>query len=298
MILDNLMDLDAIAVFVKVVEAGSFSGAARLLNMPKTTVSAKVAGLEKRLGVSLIQRTTRKLNVTEAGQKYFRHCANAVREVELGEAALQSTQDRPSGVLKITAPVDVGHMVLPRITNAYLAKYPETTVELLITNHTVDLVGEGVDLALRVGMLKDSSLVARRFFDVRASLWASPAYLQEIGTPTHPRHLTNASFVVHSRLKRLHLTNGKSDFELPVAGRVVADDLETIKALIILGRGVGWLPEFLAADAVAAGTLVPVLPQWKSKTGATFYFVYAGRKYVVPKVQAFIQTAMEMMSST
>jgi len=292
------MDLDAIAVFVKVVEVGSFSGAARLLNMPKTTVSAKVAGLEKRLGVSLIQRTTRKLNVTEAGQKYFRHCANAVREIELADAALQSTQDRPSGVLKITAPVDIGHMVLPHITSAYLARYPETTVELLISNHTVDLVGEGVDLAIRVGTLKDSSLVARRFFDVRASLWASPEYLQEIGTPTHPRHLATASFVVHSKLKRLHLTNGKSDIELPVAGRVVADDLETIKALIMLGRGIGWLPEFLAADALAAGMLVPVLPQWKSRTGSTFYFVYPGRKYVAPKVQAFIQTALEVMSSS
>src|SRR5258706_8237046 len=108
-ILDNAMDLDAIAVFVKVVEAGSFSGAARLLKMPKTTVSAKVAALEKRLGVNLIQRTTRKLYVTEAGQQYFHHCANAVREIELGESALVSTKNKPTGLLKVTAPVDLGH---------------------------------------------------------------------------------------------------------------------------------------------------------------------------------------------
>ncbi|PWF47827.1 LysR family transcriptional regulator [Massilia glaciei] len=103
------MDLDAIAVYVKVVEAGSFSGAARLLGMPKTTVSAKVAALEKRLGVILIQRTTRKLYVTEAGEQYFRHCANAVREIELGESALLSARDSPSGLLRVTAPVDLGH---------------------------------------------------------------------------------------------------------------------------------------------------------------------------------------------
>jgi DNA-binding transcriptional LysR family regulator len=111
-------------VFVKVVEAGSFSGAARLLDMPNTTVSAKVAALEKRLGVKLIQRTTRKLHVTEAGVAYFRHCASAIREIELGEAALQETRGQPTGVLKVTAAVDIGHLVVPQITRAYLAKYP------------------------------------------------------------------------------------------------------------------------------------------------------------------------------
>ena len=156
--MDNMNYFDAIPVFVKVVEAGSFSAAARLLNMPKTTVSAKIAALEKRLELKLIQRTTRKLHVTEAGMKYFRHCSNAIHEIELGEAALQSTQGEPTGVLRVTAPVDVGHLVLPRITRAYLARYPETSVELLVSNRFVDLIGEGVDLAIRAGTLKDSSL--------------------------------------------------------------------------------------------------------------------------------------------
>src|SRR5882757_8208273 len=115
--------MDAISVFVKVVEAGSFSVAARHLGMPKTTVSAKVAGLEKRLGVRLIQRTTRKLRVTEAGELYFSHCATAVREVELGEAALQSTKRKPYGLLKVTAPPGLGHTLLPRIARAYAMKH-------------------------------------------------------------------------------------------------------------------------------------------------------------------------------
>src|SRR5215475_8899711 len=117
--------LDAIAVFVKVIEVGSFSAAARRLGVPKTTVSAKVAGLERRLGVRLIERTTRKLRMTEAGEAYFRHCAVAVREVELGEAALQSAKVKPSGVLKVTAPIDLGRALLPRIVRAYAAKYPD-----------------------------------------------------------------------------------------------------------------------------------------------------------------------------
>src|SRR5262247_3868041 len=150
-----MWSLDAIAVFVKVVEAGSFSTAARRLGLPKTTVSAKVAGLERRIGVRLIQRTTRKLRMTEAGEKYFHHCAIATREVELGEAALQSAKERPTGVLRITAPVDFGRAVLPRIVRAYRAKYPDVSVELSVTNRVVDVVEEGFDLAIRwAGSLK------------------------------------------------------------------------------------------------------------------------------------------------
>lgn len=117
-----------------------------------------------------IHRTTRKLHVTEAGEKYFHHCANAVRELELGEAALELSQGKPTGVLKVTAPVDIGHTVLPRVIRTYLARYPAITVELVISNQVVDLVGKGVDLAIRAGSLKDSSLIAKRFFDLRANL--------------------------------------------------------------------------------------------------------------------------------
>lgn len=291
------MNLDAIPVFVKVVETGSFSGAARLLNMPKTTVSAKIAALEKRLGLKLIQRTTRKLRVTEAGTKYFHHCANAIREMELGEAALQSTQSEPTGVLRVTAPVDVGHMLLPRIARAYLARYPGTSVELLVSNRIVDLIGEGIDLAIRAGTLKDSSLIAKRFFDVGTTLWAAPSYLKQFGNISHPRNLAKAAFVGFKGINTLRLAHGKSEVEVPMAGRIVADDLETIKALAILGEGIAWLPDFLAADAVAAGSLVPVLPNWKSKAMGNIYFVYAGRKYASPKVQAFIQVAQDIAAS-
>ena len=291
-------NFDAIQVFVKVVEAGSFSAAARLLNMPKTTVSAKIAALEQRLELKLIQRTTRKLHVTEAGMKYFQHCANAIRELELGEAALQSTQSEPTGLLRVTAPVDVGHVVLPRITRAYLARHPGTSVELLVSNRKVDLVGEGIDLAIRAGTLKDSSLIGRRFFDVGATLWASPAYLRQLGTVSHPRSLAKAAFIVFKGVNTLRLMNGKSEVAVPMVGRILADDLETIKALAVLGEGIAWLPDFLAADAVEAGSLVPVLPNWKSKPLGGISFIYADRKYTAPKVQAFIQVAQEIIAST
>lgn len=286
------MDLDAIAVFVRVVEAGSFSAAARRLGAPKATVSAKVARLEKQLGVSLIQRTTRKLRVTEAGTEYFRHCAEAIREVELAEAALQSASGKPSGVLKVTAPADLGHTLLPRIVHAFAAKYPDVSVELLVTNRIVDLLGEGIDLAIRPSQaLKDSSLIAQRFFEMGSNLWASPHYLRGLGTLDHPRDLKRATVLGFLPRASMVLTNGKSDVEVALTGRIRADDFETIRALLLLREGIAWLPDFLAEESAREGTLVRVLPQWRPKERGAFYFVYAGRKYALPKVQAFIQTA-------
>ena len=290
-----MIGLDDIAVFVQVVEAGSFSAAARRLAMPKATVSARVARLEKRLGLSLIQRTTRKLRVTEAGEQYFRHCADAIREVEVAEAALQSTSGKPSGVLKITAPVDIGRTLLPRVVNAYAARYPDVSIELLVTNRVMDLVGEGIDLAIRPSqVLKDSSLIAQRYFDMGSNLWGLPQYLQRLGPLTHPRDLTKASFVGFLAHASAVFTNGKSDVEVELNGRIRADDLETVKALLLSGQGIGWLPDFLAEDGGQGGRLVPVLPQWRPKERAAVYFVYVGRKYGLPKVRAFIETAMEL----
>jgi DNA-binding transcriptional LysR family regulator len=290
-----MSDLDAIAVFVQVVASGSFSAAARRLGSPKATVSAKVARLEKRLGLTLIQRTTRKLRVTEAGEQYFRQCAEAIRTLEQAEAALQSTSGKPSGVLKVTAPVDLGHTLLPRIVHAYAARYPDVTVELLVTNRVVDLVGEGIDLAIRPAQaLKDSSLIARRFFEMSANLWASPHYLQRLGPLSHPRDLKRATCLGFLAQTSVVLTHGKSEVEVPMSGRIRADDFETIKSLLLLGEGIAWLPDFLAEEAALAGTLVPVLPQWRPKERGAFYFVYASRKYGLPKVEAFIRTALEV----
>ena len=290
------MDLDAIAVFVKVVEAGSFSGAARLLKMPKTTVSAKVAALEKRLGTILIQRTTRKLSVTEAGEHYFRHCANAVREIELGEAALLATQDTPTGLLKVTSPIDLGHTLLPKIVRAYLERYPGTSVELKLSNSISDLVGEGIDLAIRAGRLDDSSLIAKRFMPITINLWASPAYLGRAGSPLHPRELPKHLLIALSAMRTSLLTNGKSSVQVTIASRVLTDDFEAVKAMVIAGEGIGWLPDFIVAGAVAAGTLLPVLPSWKTEDVGGFHFVYPSKKYASPKVQAFIAIALAMVA--
>jgi DNA-binding transcriptional LysR family regulator len=290
------MELDAIAVFVKVVEAGSFSEAARLLKMPKTTVSAKVATLERRLGVTLIQRTTRKLHMTDAGQNFFRHCAIAISEIEKGESELSAGTNKPRGVLKVTAPADLGHTLLPRIVCTYRKAYPDVQLDLVVTNRIVDLVGEGIDLAIRAGELKDSSLIAKKFFENSISFWAAPAYIKKYGQPSHPNDLLKHDFIEHVALKNspIVLTDGKLSVTLQMKPMIKVDDFETLKALLVLKEGIGLLPSFVPVREQKTKELVQLLPKWSLKNTSGFSFVYPSQKYSSPKVRAFIDTAIEL----
>lgn len=285
------MDLNAIAVFVKVVQAGSFSRAARLLGMPNTTVSAKVARLEKHLGVTLIQRTTRKLNVTPQGRAYFDHCVNGLEELAAGESLLTSASGEPTGLLRITAPVDVGHHVLPPIVHDYLRAHPKVRIELVVTNRMVDLVAEGVDLAIRAGELKDSTLAARPFITYQGGLWASRTYVASRGDPKTPDELARHDGLFFSRLPReaLRLASGRKKADVPLSWRIAADDLETLRAFVLQGDGIGAMPDYLARDH--AGEIVRVLPDW-SWTRAALSFVYPGRRFVPPTVRSFIDAAL------
>lgn len=288
------MDLSAVAVFVKVVQAGSFSGAARRLGMPNTTVSAKVARLEQRLGVTLIHRTTRKLRVTPQGREYFNRCVRGLEEIEAGESLLTSAARAPTGLLRITAPGDVAHHLLPPIVSEYLRAYPDVRIELVVTNRIVDLVGEGVDLAIRAGELKDSTLVARPFIEGIIGLWASRAYLTQHGEPRMPEDLARHQGLLFSRVPRqvLQLTSGRRKANVELNWRVAADDLETLRTLVLRGEGIGIMPDYLAREDLP---LVRVLPDWAWVRGA-LKFVYPGRSYVRPTVRTFIDTALAQVN--
>lgn len=290
------MDLDAIAVFVKVIEAGSFSEAARLLKMPKTTVSAKVAALEKRLGVTLIQRTTRKLHITDAGQIYFGHCAVAISEIEKGESALFAAHNKPQGILKVTAPADLGHSLLPKIVCLYRERHPEVQIELIVTNRLIDLIGEGIDVAIRAGKLKDSSLITKKFFEIEHGFWASPAYVKKYGSPQNPNDLKSHKYIAHTAFgSSLALTDGKSTTSTHLKPAVKADDFETIKSMLTLKEGMGILPSFLVSRELKNKELLRILPKWSLKNVGGFSFVYPAQKYSSPKVRAFIDLAMTLI---
>ena len=171
------MDLNEINVFLRVAQAGSFTRAAKQLGIPNSTASAKVSALERRLGVTLLQRTTRKLHLTEGGEAYFRQASQGLEEILKAEAAISASQREPQGLLRVTAPIDLGSNCLADLISAFRKKYPAVNVELIFTARYVDLVGEGVDVAVRAGKLRDSGLIARK---VGVANWipiASPAYL-------------------------------------------------------------------------------------------------------------------------
>jgi DNA-binding transcriptional LysR family regulator len=290
------MDLDGIAIFVKVMQAGSFSRAAKLLGMPNSTVSAKISALEKRLGVTLLQRTTRRLRATQAGEAYFQRCLRALEELQAAENELETSRGgEPKGLLRLTAPVEVGHSLLPALVHTYIGKFPQMAVELIVTNRVLDLVAEGVDLAIRAGDLKDSGLIARRFVLGQFTFWASPAYLASHAAPRQPKDLAAHHYLefLPFKGKRLDLTNGRENLRIALTGRVAADDFETLRALALLGNGIAYLPGFLCAEEVKQKKLVRVLPQWHGG-GSPMALVYPAQRFVAPKVRAFIAVAEEM----
>ena len=244
------MDLDGIAIFVKVLQAGSFSQAAKLLRMPNSTVSAKVSALEKRLGVTLLQRTTRKLRATQAGEAYFQRSVRALEELQAAENELETGRGEPKGLLRLTAPVEVGHSLLPALVHAFLKKHPRMEVELIVTNRVLDLVVDGIDLAIRAGPLKDSSLIAKRFDLGDFGLWASPEYLTRHAAPRHPKELAQHNCLRFYRFKDdgFRLGHGRENFHIGVSGQLVADDFETLRSLAILGEGIAFLPSFLCSE--------------------------------------------------
>jgi len=291
------MELDGIEVFVKVVQSGSFSRAAKALGMPNSTVSAKISALEKRLGATLLQRTTRKLHVTQAGQAYYKRCVLALEQLQAADAELTSGQREPRGELRVTAPVDIGHSLLVTLVRSYLQRYPKIRVDLTVTNRTVDLVAEGIDLAVRAGNLSDSRLIAKRFAIGHYGLWASAEYLKKYGTPAHPRELAQHQMLRFSHMKAagVQLNNGKESSPVEFAGRVSADDLDTLKAFALLGEGIVYLPAYLCAKSADETPLQRVLPNWRGGMAAVS-FVYPAQRFVPAKVRAFMTVAEETLN--
>jgi DNA-binding transcriptional LysR family regulator len=292
------VNLDAIAVFVKVVQAGSFTHAAKLLNMPNSTVSAKVAALEKELGITLLQRTTRSLHLTEAGEVYFRRCLRALEELQAAENELAADRGAPKGVLRLTAPVELGRSVLPPVLDVLMKRHPAIEIDLVITNRLADLVAENIDVAVRAGPLKNSGLIARRFSLGQFGLWASPGYLKKHSAPRNPDELNDHQCLRFAPFtgRNLQLSNGRERAQVALAGRITADDFETLRALAVLGWGIALLPSFLCVEEAKERKLVAVLPDWRGES-VTISIVYPAQRFVSPKIRAFITAAEELWTA-
>lgn len=286
------MDFNEAAVFVKVVQAGGFSAAARQLGLPTSTISTRVARLEKRLGITLLQRTTRKLHLTEAGTAYYHHAALGLGYMLEAEAAIDEARQQPQGRLKVTAPADLGDSLLAGLIEHTQRAFPALEVELLLTDRYIDLVADGVDVAIRTGELRDSSLVAKSLGTIRWALFASPDYLQQVAPLDEPQQLHAYRCLQFSPMGResWDLTRGETSITIPLSGRAMANSIGVVRAMVANGQGVGLLPTFICQPALAVGDLVRVLPDWHGRADPV-HLVYPRQRFMPPKLRAFIDLA-------
>jgi DNA-binding transcriptional LysR family regulator len=287
------MDLNELLVFAKVVQAGSFTVAARGLRMPKSTVSRKVSELEERVGAQLLQRTTRKLRLTDVGQAYYEHCARIVAEAEQAELAVTRMQAAPHGLLRVTAPLTFSF--LAPIVAEFLKHYPEVQLELVCTDRSVDLVQDGFDLAVRAGRLADSSLIARKLGSVERVVVAAPSYLAERGAPRNPKDLERHDCLVfgagmEGNVWTLH--SGNKSVQVSVRARMVVNEPDMLRAVALAGAGIALLPTLPSVTDFTSGRLRRLLPDWSS-SGAPVHAVYPGTRHHSPKVMAFVDFLRE-----
>jgi len=291
------VDLNRITVFVRVVEAGSFTGAAAVLGLRKSSASRSVAALEADLGIRLLQRTTRKLSLTDAGRAFYDRARDALAGLDEARNAVSSLGAAPRGLVRITAPVDLA-ADLAAVTTVFLRAHPDVRVETLLTARYVDLVKEGFDLAIRAGSLADSSLLARKLGESEFGLFASPAYLDAAGRPRRLADLARHECVLYragSATARWRLSGPRGDEEVSVRGRVDTDELAFVRAMVLAGFGIALVPvSTMIRPLVASGVLERVLPRYALR-GAVVHIVWPSRRFEPAAVALFREALAEAL---
>jgi len=296
-----MQDLNDLYYFAKVVEAGGFAAAGRLLGIPKSRLSRRIAELEERLGARLLQRTTRQLKLTAVGERYLRHCQAMLLEAEMADEAVASMSSEPRGRLRVSCPVGLAQEFMPWVISSFLSAHPLVQLEVLMVNRRVDLVTEGIDVALRVREQGDEDplLVTRRLRQAQTFILATPAFLEQ-----HPitrlddlRSVPILGALEADRLVHLSLLNAKGEKrELTLEARLGVDDFVVRKACALAGLGFTVLPMLYCEEELANGTFVRILPEW-SLPGGWLQAVYPHRRGVLPAVRAWIDHLAEVFKS-
>ncbi len=296
--MDEPLDLQDVTAFLAVVDTGSFTSAARRLGLAKSNVSRRVGRLEQQLGARLLERTTRRMRLTEVGETYHAHVTGAMQQLAEAARSVSQIQGEPRGRLRISAPADWNE-TMGRLVAEFSAQYPHIQVEVDLTQRRVDLVAEGFDLALRAGKLEDSSLIARSVGEGAAHLYASPAYLERRGEPQEPASLSEHAFVLFRGRQgelRLSLDGPDGAHEVLVGGLISALDFGFVRHALLYGAGIGLLPDSLAAADLAAGRLRLVLPRYCAER-SPFHVVYPSTRYLSPKVRVFVDFCVEWVGT-
>src|SRR5437773_5908818 len=293
--------LNGMRVFAQVVEAKTFSAAADELGMSKSLASRHVSALERSLSVKLLNRSTRKLSLTEAGALFYEHCARIVQEAELAEQRLTRTQSEPAGLVRVTAaPAFAVRYVLPALTEFY-QRYPKIRVSLSCSNRALDLGDEGFDLGIRVSFDPAPNLVARKLAVNRSVLCASPAYLKRRGMPRRIEDLRKHECVLFPALAPKGVWTLRRDgrkYSVQVAGMFETDEMDVVRSAVAAGLGIGILPVYMVGDALQQGQLVPLLRQFQVVPESAIYLVYLPNRTLSSRVRALIAFLAERFGPT
>ena len=291
--------LEAMSVFTAVVEAQGFSAASRRLGMPLATVSRNVSELEARLGVQLLARSTRRVALTDSGRQYFEACRRILDEVAEAERAAAGEYSAPRGELILTTPIVFGRLHIVPVVVEFLAAYPEVDVQMILVDRVVDLLDEHIDLALRIGELPDSSLIAVRIGSIGRVVCASPSYVAAHGTPQHPRDLAAYSAITFAGLssaREWSFRIGGADERFAVRSRLSVTTAEAALDAAISGAGITSVLSYQAAAAVRDGRLVIVLRDYEAPPNPVS-LVYPGGRLVPLKLRAFLDFAVPRLKT-
>jgi DNA-binding transcriptional LysR family regulator len=296
--------LGAMRTFRAVVEAGGFSAAARRLGLSKAAVSKQVAELEAHFGTALLQRTTRRLNATDAGRRYFENCVRLLDELSDVEAEVRSTQAEPSGRLRISAPVNFGNAVLSPVICALAQRYPRLEIQVELNDRFVDLIEEGFDAALRIRTsLPDSSLIARKLGEITRSVVAAPSYLKKMGTPKTPEELKNHNCLIYTlstapfdwKFTAGNKTAGNKSVSVRVNGGIQSNNGQFLLSFLYAGVGIAFLPDFTVGEDIRHGKLKRILENYPVEPH-DLYVVYPANRHQSPKLRAFMDMATQHLS--
>ncbi len=293
-------DLNAAALFVRVSEFRSFSEASKRLGIPISTVSRKISELEKALGVRLLERSTRHLRITELGAEYYQYCRRGLEEIEAGGLALIDRQTEVSGTLRLSIPPNLADVLVTPLIIAFQKSYPKSLFKVMVTERYVDLIEDNVDVAMRVGQLDDSSLIARRLLAYRHILVASPGYIKLHGQPTHPDDLQTHRLITfggwHEKVI-WELKRNNTVMKVSVDSALSINEISGIQYVVENDQGIAQIPAMICAEAIQQGRLVEIMTDWK--LSPTFLsFIYPSKRNTSRLVSLFIDYCIDNINKT
>ncbi|TDJ75398.1 LysR family transcriptional regulator [Pseudomonas putida] len=293
---------DAMQAFARVVETGSFTKAATTLHMSKTTVTQLVQQLEARLRVRLLNRTTRKVNVTADGAAYYERVVRLLADIDDAETSLSSASMAPRGRLRVDVPSPLARMLLIPALPTFFTRFPEIQLTVGVSDRIVDIIGENIDCVVRGGEITDQSLVARHIGDLQLGMYATPGYVQRFGMPTHPRELEEErhktiGFLWSRTGKALPFSMQRGEERIEAQGRpqLTVDDGNAYLAAGLAGLGMLWLPQYMAKPHLASGELLPLFEDWQMPT-MPMYLAFPPNRHVSAKVRVFVDWMIELMA--